>query len=122
MRRLAEAVLVAALAVSAVALGISLLRSDDPDCGSFRLDRAAWIAREPGTGGTELAKDLVECRVLVGMTDRQARALLGPPDASHRDGWRYDLGAERSMFERDRESLTVRVARGRVTGAEIDSD
>ena len=95
------------------------LGSEQP-CSEFRFDREEWVAEDTRQ---EVADDLVRCEVLMGMTRREVRAMLGAPDESGRDRGRtyfdYFIGAERTIFVVDGEFLSVGFsARGRVDEVE----
>jgi hypothetical protein len=102
-------------------------------CAAVRMSRSVWdatrarslTARSP-TPAEALASDLVRCRVVVGMTKRRVRRLLGPPDArtagssrSHEVDWQYQLDLDRGIFSELSYLRLVFGPRGSVRRAEF---
>jgi hypothetical protein len=106
---------------------------DEASCSSYSVDRAEWRSalagatdQSPPTEAEKIADDIVRCRMLVGLREKEVRALLGKPDlpASNLPGWDfgYFLGSERSRPAIDTEALVIELRSGRVQKAEIHTD
>jgi hypothetical protein len=78
--------------VAIVVVGIALA-SDEPagvNCAEFRFDATAWQATDRRSQGDGLDR----CRVLIGKTRAEVRAMLGAPDDRDANGIAYDIGPD----------------------------
>src|SRR4051812_49266199 len=96
-------------------------------CSEARVTRAAW-ARARRSRSSQFpreeqifADDIIRCRLLAGMTRRQARRLLGRPDYRDRRFFDYVVGEERDSFiQIDSESLSIQFDKhGRFVSAQL---
>ncbi len=112
-----------------VALVVGASLGDDQhaelDCGEYRFPSVARKTHQENRGNAELdarrqaADAIVECRVLEGLTRREARRTLGRPHQSYSDAWIYVVGDERGPVVVDSEHLLINFRNGRVSAAEL---
>lgn len=94
-------------------------------CPAF--DTGRWMTlRDPALDDRRIfrerramAKSLVRCRSLDGLSRTAVRRLLGPPSRSGPDYVEYLLGAEDGVFGVDEVFLFIDIEQGRVTRYEV---
>jgi hypothetical protein len=120
------ATVVAAAAVTCMALVGCGSAGTATACEDFRFDSVAWKRdasglRHGATARQRLADKLVACHTLDGRSRAEVRRMLGPRERnSSRRIWTYQTGAERSGFHMGFEELSVHFeSTGRVSSVEI---
>lgn len=121
----AIAVLAAGVAFTLAARAALFPGDPDVDCDSYAFPTDRWRAALR-TSGEEaltrrLARNVVRCKLVLGKTKREVRALLGAPNSDLVDGsprrhreWEYDVGISGGYSDNETISLFMEFGRGRV--------